>query len=60
MDSQGAGGGVSNVKVVNRWMDKPGSWGGGVSNVKVVNTWMDKPGSWGGGKQCKSCQQMDG
>ena len=44
-------GGVSNVKVVNRWMDKPGSWGGGVSNVKVVNRWMDKPGSWGG-KQC--------
>ena len=42
---QGAGG-VSNVNVVNRWMDKPGSWG--VSNVKVVNRWMDSQGA----KQC--------
>ena len=58
--------GVSNVKVVNRWMDSQGA--GEISNVKVVNRWMDTPGSWGvsnvkvvnrwmdsqgaGGKQC--------
>ena len=41
---QGAGE-ISNIKVVNRWMDTPGSWG--VSNVKVVNSRMDTPGSWG-------------
>ena len=37
--------GISNVKVVNRWMDSQGA--GGVSNVKVVNRWMDKPGRRG-------------
>ena len=45
---QGAGE-ISNVKVVNRWMDSQGA--GEISNVKVVNRWMDTPGSWRD-KQC--------
>ena len=47
-NSQGAGE-ISNVKVVNRWMDSQGA--GEISNVEVVNRWMDMPGSWGD-KQC--------
>ena len=37
--------GVSNVKVVNRWMDSQGA--GEISNVKVVNRWMDSQGAGG-------------
>ena len=38
-------GGVSNVKVVNRWMDSQGA--GEINNVKVVNRWMDSQGAGG-------------
>ena len=41
---QGAGE-ISNVKVVNRWMDSQGA--GEISNVKVVNRWMDSQGAEG-------------